>query len=93
MRLIDADKLLQYYQKNHAAYYHSVTSIHRLIQQQPTVDAAPVVHGKWKLLKNNSQSNFYMCSNCSYMVFSEWFLTDYCPSCGAKMDGGEKNDD
>jgi rubrerythrin len=89
MRLIDANKLVEKFDSPALLNQQII----KIINAEETVDAAPVVHGKWKLLENNSQSNFYMCSNCSYMVFSEWFLTDYCPSCGAKMDGGLADDD
>lgn len=57
------------------------------VEQAPTADVAPVVHARWIDDK--------YCSNCShfeeddegYPVFS---FSDYCPCCGAKMDGKEK---
>lgn len=51
-----------------------------IIDQMPTVDAVPVVHGRW-LEGNNRQP----CSVCRYRGQKSW---KYCPNCGAKMDGG-----
>jgi hypothetical protein len=71
-RLIDADKLLQLLPDgfSRGPYYLSATSVRRQIQQQPTVDAAPVVHGKWVEYKpeNNDYGMLpaasYYCSEC-----------------------------
>ena len=47
------------------------------------VDIAPVRHGKW-IEKSYWR---YECSECGELP--DGGLTDYCPNCGAKMDGGE----
>ena len=60
-----------------------------LIDDIPTADVAPVVHGDWK-------GYFSHCSVCGEETLSQdngtlhgaYFLTNYCPNCGAKMDGG-----
>lgn len=57
------------------------------------VDVAPVVHGQWIERKEHfyfqngckEWINFY-CSECDAPNGSP---TDYCPNCGAKMDGAE----
>ena len=51
----------------------------------PTADVAPVRHGHW--IECNYGLTFE-CSECKYPT--EYNLTDYCPNCGAKMDG-DKN--
>ena len=51
----------------------------------PTADVAPVRHGHW--IECNYGLTFE-CSKCKYPT--EYSLTDYCPNCGAKMDG-DKN--
>ena len=57
----------------------------------PAADVAPVVHGKW--IKDDFLSddvnNAEKCSQCGELI--GWFgnLPKYCPSCGAKMDGGD----
>lgn len=54
------------------------------------VDVAPVRHGEWE-----KQSGLYSCSECGmtcpYDVQAdviEYWACNYCPNCGAKMDGG-----
>ena len=51
----------------------------------PSADVAPVRHGCW--IECNYGLTFE-CSECKYPT--EYNLTDYCPNCGAKMDG-DKN--
>ena len=61
----------------------------------PTADVTPVRHGRW----DESKEHFYLNNGCK-----EWINfycsecdapnnspTDYCPHCGAKMDGGADN--
>lgn len=63
------------------------------IDEAPTVDAVPVVHGRW-LGKQLDNFRMYQvtCSECgwegienydSYVDPSDF---NYCPNCGAKMD-------
>ena len=75
------------------------------IDDAPTVDAEPVVHGRW-IIKDNPGTGWYRvtCSECGEDVtsvapvigfFPKAKVTwDFCPNCGAKMDGkdGEQND-
>lgn len=53
----------------------------------PTIDAAPVVHGRWE------QGDMYdcgdVCSECDYDTCYTPCDMRYCPNCGARMDGGE----
>lgn len=51
----------------------------------PTADVAEVRHGKWLDGKKN-----YICSNCKSETGVVKF--NYCPNCGAKMDGKDEND-
>lgn len=53
-------------------------------------DIAPVKHGHW------ISENFYThCSVCGKMAiydkYGQEFESDFCPNCGAKMDGGVQN--
>lgn len=55
---------------------------------QPAADVAPVVHRRWI-----EDHDYLKCPECSVMV--KWDFTffdignwNYCPNCGAKMDGG-----
>ena len=53
----------------------------------PSADVAPVRHGRWV----DTDSEFAQCSLCKYPVYAAWNQTNYCPNCGAKMDGGDGN--
>lgn len=52
------------------------------IERMPNIDAKPVVHGQWKI----DQRWCYECSVCKkgYVGMPK---TNYCPNCGAQMDG------
>lgn len=66
----------------------------------PTEDVQKVKHGEWvDIFKNKYSNQVYRCSICkSYPPLVEIYdelntahlkqeLSDYCPNCGAKMDG------
>lgn len=57
----------------------------------PTADVAEVRHGEWyRHDKKKHGDTCYYCSVCEKMALADcmvWELTDYCPNCGAKMDG------
>ena len=62
----------------------------------PTVDAVEVIHGHWFSLTDCSNAGVY-CSVCNKKVWKEDYAwcnrknklrSNYCPNCGAKMDGG-----
>ena len=66
------------------------------LELTPTVDAVEVVHGRWV----SSGCGFDCCSEC-LKVYADGYLTamgikprmqfNYCPNCGAKMDGGDED--
>ena len=53
----------------------------------PTVDAVEVVHGKWRLETDEEEPNGFfkvlVCTACNKTGCGG----NYCPNCGAKMDG------
>ena len=53
-----------------------------------TADVVEVRHGEWIDLNTIE----WQCSGCNYKVM-RWNNTPYCPNCGAKMDGGVKEND
>ena len=60
------------------------------ILEAPTADVEPVKHGHWKHVAGMNSK----CSECDrYFPVSEFdkrpFDVNYCPCCGAKMDGEE----
>ena len=79
---------------------HFRESVLRIIDEQPTVDAVEVVHGRWEDMFGGEYANpRYRCSACKEKALynfkknglDQWeevqALTPYCPNCGAKMDG------
>lgn len=58
----------------------------------PAADVAPVVHGRWIDNEHHGYNWVFICSNCNYVdgyPFNDRY--NYCPNCGAKMDGGADN--
>lgn len=60
------------------------------IDRAPTVDAEPVRHGRWTYL-NCFEEGRYQCRECGHFVDAGADM-NYCPNCGAKMDGDENAD-
>ena len=94
MRLIDAD-IIQDELATLILYVagtpegECVEYAHNLIDAQPTIDAVPVVHAHWI----DQKYGVYKCSNCrNYLDFRGVNAgrgdANYCPNCGAEMDGG-----
>jgi len=55
-----------------------------IIDSIPAVDAVEVRHGKWNI--GGMFDDFYVCSYCGFKhPITAAF--NYCPNCGAKMDG------
>ena len=59
------------------------------IKVLPAADVVPVVHGKWMPFHSEAAGDIQYCSACEIGFDAK---TDYCPHCGAKMDGGGDND-
>lgn len=60
----------------------SIRDIREAIRQTPTADVVEVVHAMW---------NDRQCSNCAVFVPETMIsdpLVNFCPHCGAQMDGG-----
>lgn len=63
----------------------------------PAADVAPVVHGRWDDSGRYTfpgGSTAVRCTNCGCaLTVSEYHLNNwnYCPVCGAKMDGGDND--
>ena len=59
------------------------------IDNAPTVDAVEVVHGRWEA--RTDAIGFVRCSVCrDCNIYDDWAdgkKWNYCPECGAKMDG------
>ena len=57
----------------------------RAIRELPAADVAEVVHGRWIWNEEGEidWEQFYRCSNCGD---KEYWESNFCPNCGAKMD-------
>lgn len=65
----------------------------QMLEKLPGADVAPVVHGDWIPCfddENRWRQGFAQCSNCGRERYACTIRNvNYCPNCGAKMDGGE----
>lgn len=79
---------------------HTSKDVRRLLSI-PAADVAPVVHGRWKLLRKGDWTSVFVCSVCGRretIAESESYNSQlkmprkypYC-HCGARMDGGACN--
>lgn len=93
-RYIDADKLI--WQVQDSDKYGTITKqvFISLLQNSETEDVAPVIHAHWEIIYESSAGvTDAKCSNCGYesLAYENDVHTDencnYCPCCGAKMDG------
>ena len=76
-------------------YLFNITQrIFEIISEIPAADVAQVVHGRWDdsgRYTFPSGNTAVRCTNCGCaLTESEYHLNNwnYCPVCGAKMDGG-----
>lgn len=93
MELIDKEAVLHKIGQMPTAweYGQAVKDIYEMIKNEPVADAAPVVHGRWDDLEDAEVCSV-KCSNCGE-VLPEWYSDfNYCPNCGARMDGTELDD-
>lgn len=64
------------------------TGIKAMLETQPAVDAAPVVHARWIQHEPDLHGTKPLeCGACHYL-FARLYPRDFCSHCGAKMDGG-----
>ena len=106
MRLIDADALkesidehvyLVHHGFNETEYGCTQYGIHQIVDDAPTIDAVPVRHGTW-IWKGEDGDSRFMCSVCQWKEYVPTCngvpnIWQYCPSCGARMNGERKADD
>ena len=57
----------------------------------PAADVAPVRHGRWIEHEKYTFGVMYDCSICDNLILDNGHSWNYCPNCGAKMDGGDGN--
>lgn len=69
-----------------AALIEENKALHQDVRRLTAVEVAPVVHGKWK--PDPHCYNVFHCSACDSPFLEK---RNYCPNCGAKMDGEGKS--
>ena len=71
----------------HPLDYNSRAIVERL-KNLPSADVEPVRHGRWEVFYAEElcgyRHAYYVCSSCFSSSDDEF---DYCPYCGARMDG------
>lgn len=68
----------------------SETDIRGLLLCLHAADVAPVVHGRWIFKRGNYEADECNCSECGQlMVTAVGKRANFCPNCGARMDGGD----
>lgn len=101
-RPIDADELVKVienllYEPDSVQYVWS-SDVLNAIRSAPTVQLAPVVHGKWVKMTGMMPPEYhghYECSECGWHmkgIRNSWTREEelsFCPGCGAKIDGEE----
>lgn len=61
-----------------------VKAIEEISNESISEDVVEVVHARWEKIHDDPRVNKYRCTNCK----AEKMRDNYCPNCGAKMDGG-----
>ena len=67
----------------------SIDGMIKALATAPAADVAPVVHGEWMLKETIIRSPFAKNAYCSVCYEETICQYNYCPNCGAKMDGGK----
>ena len=97
MRLVNIDELvieeLLVMDRDYVDEFASgVRKVMNALRRLPIVDAVPVVHGKWeRVIPSKSAAKWSTKVSCSICHRHGYTYHKYCPNCGAKMIGGEKN--
>lgn len=94
-KYIDADKLWNRLISVSENDWVSFDTIDEVLSGMPAADVVEVRHGRW--LMTDAYPHRVYCSECYATLIPnvEWFKTyniasNYCPNCGAKMDGEEE---
>ena len=72
------------------SWSHAYADFIEDIENQPAADVAPVVHGHW--IRQDESFTRFKCSNPECGIENCSGFENYCPNCGAKMDGGGDSD-
>lgn len=94
-----SEEIRKYYYKNPPNFSYGegfdrgLDRAQRAILDAPAAEVAPVRHGRW----TDGDPYCPICRKNKFVgldadIWADW-KPDYCPNCGAKMDGGDGNSD
>ena len=91
MRLIDADRALEIVRDQgitHPNAYHLTNYATLILREAPTIDVAPVRHGRWVSVPHKLARICSVCNRDEPYKFADIDadVYGYCANCGAKMD-------
>ena len=98
-RLIDANALIA--KAHEEMFEYEADQFEAWISWFDTVDAVEVVHGRWVDVRgipsvNRKDVPVVKCSKCEIcfcdLINNHHYMYHYCPNCGAKMDGGNEDE-
>ena len=88
MRLGDIDAVKEKLLHDSFCSWHDFNTVMHVLDEAPTIDAVPMKHGRWVfgVDKETGERDLkaWTCSECNEKY--PW-QPNYCPHCGAKMDG------
>lgn len=89
--------VIEMYPDGSVDFGFGASNIRDLINAIPAAYVAPVVHGRWvhsRYENCSEQFELVKCSQCDHEAYAMAFYVhcgNYCPNCGARMDGGADN--
>ena len=98
-RYIDIDAVSDDYMQSFTANAGTYLVVRKILRSVPAADVEEVRHGEWVEIAENSTGKLIYCTNCNKPInpnrkdvelHRTKEKTDYCPNCGAKMDGGKR---
>ena len=101
MRIIDADAVKELIRSGISVDTCADQDyVCELVDDIPTIDSVEVVHGEWigynadkgsDWLRSDGEPIFLVCNKCHGVVMNHASVNwNFCPNCGAKMDGERK---
>ena len=70
----------------------SLKDARNTISNFPAADVAPVRHGRIiETIENGRMKRVFSCCGTDFTEMTCWMTPNFCPECGAKMDGGDNS--
>lgn len=89
-KYINAERLIEEFKSIHPdSQLMYASAFAEFVKDAPAADVAPVIHGKWMLVRKFCGGASFKCSVCERQIdVWGWYLLNLYPycNCGAKMD-------